>query len=361
MTTPTDIAARIDALNPDTFDWNDAAAFAALGVGEPDQDDERVEQKEGDTAQPAAAPAPAPAAAAPAAAPAPAESSAAPAAAPAQAIEDSRVDGVATADGKRIIPYAVLQQSRAQAQALREEAEAARQETENLRQQLEAAKRKDGGGGNDDLATRAAKAPETLSAEDLAELEQDYPSLSKALKALAATQAQVQALAGSMTAAPAPAAAAPAPARAPAPAAPTNADEEFDSAIAASPLISKWMSASGPEWGRAVAIDKILAADPTTANLPLAERFAKVERMVAAEFGIPLPSAAPTPAPAAAPAASPAIPQAKPAAMPSLTDLGGTPPQSGEDAFNSKTAADLLAATQNMSEDQLMRMAGVIF
>lgn len=349
---------RINALNPDTMDWNDAAAYAALGIGAGDDDgpidESQIEQGDTDVQQAAAAPASAPAAA-PAAAPAPSESSAPPAAASASE-SGEQVEGVATADGRRVIPYAVLRQTR-------EEARHFRDENERLRQQLEEATKSAAGTGQQDLVARANAAPETLTDEDLAELEQDYPTLSKALKAIKATQAQVQQLAQ------APAPAAPAPAAAPAAQAAQQAEgeEEFDAAIAASPLISKWMTDKGPEWDRARAIDRVLLEDPKTANLTFAQRFAKVERMVAAEFEIPLPSKT-QPNPAAPPAAAaPAAPAAAPAApvrasaLPTLTDLGGTPPASGEDAINSKTAADLLAATNNMSEEQLMRMAGVIY
>lgn len=346
MTTES-LQARIDALNPDTADWSDPALYASLGIGGDDDTGDQGQQDQGDTAQAAAAAPAAPAAAAPAA-PAPTDSSQAPAAAPASSDSD-RVDGVATADGKRVIPYAVLQQTR-------HEARSAREEVGRLQKELEAAQQQLAASGNPDLAARASSAPETLTAEELAELEQDYPSLSKLVKVVMSTQEKLQAAA---TPAPAPAAAAPAPAGRP-----ESDEEQFDAAIAASPLISKWMTEGGPEWERAKAIDGLLQKDPNSAGLTYEQRFAKVQRMVAAEFDIPLPSAAPTPAArAASPAApaAPAVPAAKAAPLPSLSDLGGTPPQSSEDAINGKTAADLLAATQNMSEQELMRMAGVSY
>lgn len=337
-----DLQARLDALNLDTVDWADPATYVSLGMGTGDADDEQGQQEQqGDIAQATAA--------APAAAPAPANSSHAPAAAP--AVEDpDRVDGIATADGKRVIPYAVLKSTR-------ESERSAREENATLRAQLEEAQQKLTAAGNPDLAARAASAPETLSAEELAELEQDYPSLSKLAKVVMATQEQLQ-----TAAAPAPAPAAAPAAPAPAPAAHGSDEEQFDAALAGAPLISKWMTSEGPEWERAKALDALLRDDPRTAGLNYAQRFAKVERMVAAEFDIPLPSAAPSPAPTpAATPAAPAMPAAKAAPLPTLSDLGGTPPQSAEDAINSKTALDLLASTENMSEEQLMRMAGVSF
>ncbi|HEY1129139.1 MAG TPA: hypothetical protein VGF12_07030 [Roseateles sp.] len=345
------LQARIDALNPDTVDWSDPALYEGLGIGIEEGDED--EQDKGDSATAAAAaPATAPAAA-PAAAPAPAQSSEAPAAAPATS-DAEHVDGVATADGKRVIPYAVLKQTR-------ESERHAREENTSLRAQLEEAQRQLNAAGNPDLAARASSAPETLTPQELAELEQDYPSLSKLVKVVMATQEKLQTAAT----APAPAAAAPTPATAPR-AEPESDEEAFDAAIAGAPLISKWMSDGGPEWDRARAIDGLLKNDPNSAGLTYAQRFDKVERMVAAEFGIQRPSAAPAPTPAApaaspAPAAAPALPAAKAAPMPSLSDLGGSTPQSAEDAISSKTSADLLASTEGMSEKQLMEMAGIYF
>lgn len=130
-------------------------------------------------------------------------------------------------------------------------------------------------------------------------------------------------------------------------------------AIAANPLIAKWMGEKGPEWKRAAALDRTLRDDPTTSHLSYAERFARVQRSVAAEFGIALPST-PAPAAAAAPAAAPATaPAVRTAPMPSLSDMGGAAPQSNEDAVNSATAVDLLASAERMSDAELMRFAGI--
>lgn len=348
------LQARIDALNPDTVDWNDAATYAALGIGVDDETDggQGARENQGDTASaPAAAPAPAPAAAAPVAAPAPAESSHAPAAAPAPS-DPGPVDGVATADGKRVIPYGVLKAARESAHQANLRAEAAEAALAELQRQAPKP-------GASDLADRAQADPNSLTDQEMAELEEDFPALAKPLRILRAASEKLNAPAPS----PAPAAPAPAPRAAPA----TREEDEaaFDEGLAANPLLAQWMGTGGREWDRARAIDNVLMQDPACKDMSYAERFAKVTRMVAAEFDIPLPSAAPKPAPtpaapAAAPAA-PAAPQAKAAPLPSLSDLGGTPPQSGEDAINSRTALDLLASTENMSEDQLMRMAGVLY
>lgn len=352
MTTDTTkVADAISGMNPDTFNWADSNAYASLGIGEPgedpqgDEDDGHIPQ-EGDTAAaptpaPAAAPAQAPAAAAPAPVAA-TESSAAPAAASAPATGEA-VDGVATRDGKSIIPYAVLQNTRRENQLLREELARA-----------QAAKAP----AADDPATRAAN-PESLTPAELEELATDFPQLAKPLKIIQQAQESIAQLK-----------AAPTPAATPA-AAPkqgndeVSEDEAFDRGIIANPLLASWMSAGGKEWERAKAVDRLLSNDPETAKLSFTDRFAKVQRMVAAEFDIPLPTAAkpantPAAAPVAAPAAAP-LPQPKAAALPSLSDLGGSTPQSDEDATNSMTTTDLLAKAERLSDAELLRMAGVSY
>lgn len=341
---------RVDAVDPDTVNWNDANFYASLGVG--DDDDEGDPQDKGDTdPAPAAAPAPAPAAA-PAAAPAPTESSNAPAAAPAPTDPTAPVEGIATADGKRIIPYGVLQATRRELKETNERLAAAQEALAQAAARQPAA-------ADSALADRAAADPNSLTDEEMAELAQDYPALAKPLKLIRDTHAQLAKLAAAPTPAPV-AAPAPAPSQA---AQDLDGEEAFDAGIAANPLLASWMSTGGREWDRAKALDALLQQDPANANLSYTDRFAKVQRMVAAEFDIPVPrAAAPTPpAPAqAAPAAAP-LPKPKAAALPSLSDMGGTPPQSEEDAINSQSSTDLLAAAERMTDEQLMRMAGVVF
>jgi hypothetical protein len=338
---------RIDALDPDQINWNDAGAYAAMGVGVDDDDESGLEQEEVDTTAETTPPASAPAAAAPA--PAPAASS--PAAAPAPTDPTAQVDGIATADGKRIIPYAVLQATR------RELAETNNRLAE-AQAALEAAKKAPA--GDNSLSDRAADDPNSLTDEEMAELEQDFPALAKPLKMVRDASAKLQQLAATPSAAPA------APAPAPSPrAAELDSDEAFDAGIVANPLLASWMGSNGREWQRAQAVDRLLMQDPANQSLTYTERFAKVQRMVAAEFEIAVPARAapapaPTPAPAAAAPAAPAF-KPKPAALPSLSDLGGTTPQSEEDAVNGRTTTDLLASAERMTDAELMRMAGLSY
>jgi len=272
------------------------------------------------------------------------------------ATQSQAIDGIATKDGKRTIPYAVLEQERRANAQLKEQLRIAQQQL----QEKAAASSNSAG----DLADRAATDPDSLTDAELEQLEQDFPALAKPLKILrrlvdekGGAQPATQAAAATPAAAPA------AP---PAGKATTQEDEQaaYDTGIADNPLIAKWMSQGGREWQRACAIDQVLMADPANANLTYTERFAKVQAMVAAEFGIPLPAApAPAPAPAAgaaAPAATPAAPPSQ-TVMPTLTDLSGTGVSVSKDPMGGMTPGQMVDAAMEMTEEQLRRMAGLSY
>lgn len=345
-----DISERIAELDPDQINWSDPNAYAAMGIGK-DDDEGGGSNPQGDTDGNAPAPAssatPAHAApavpAAPAAAPA---SSATPAAAPAVQPED-RPAGVATRDGKQVIPYAVLEATRRANKELQEQLSEARE-------QLSQAAARSSLHGESNLADRAAADPDSLTDAELEELAADFPQLAKPLRIL--KKAAEQAAQGASRSAAQAAATAPTPGS-------TSGDsdqEAFDAGLAANPLLASWMGANGKEWQRAVAVDKLLSGDPEYGAMTYTERFARVQAMVAAERGIATPAAAPTPAPAPrAPAAPPPAPQVRQAVMPSLSDLGGTAPLSDDDEVNSASTTDLLAKAEHMSDADLRRFAGI--
>lgn len=351
-----DIIERIESFDPDKVNWSDPNAFAAMGVGEDDPEGENdTPANQGDTAgaapAPAAAATPAPAAPAAAAAPAstPAGSSASPGAAAASSANDElqRPAGVATRDGKHVIPYEVLANTRDHARRLETELAEARQQLEQL------AAKAGGSGGSAPSADQQQRAQQGLLTE---EERIDFPALAKIEQAFVQLNERLSRPAAQPAAHPAPMAQS----AAQAPAAPRlSDDEEFDLAIAQSPLIAQWMQSKGPEWRRAAALDKMLRDDPDTSHLTYAQRFERVQRSVAAEFGIPLPASSNTPRTNQTAAPAPATPQVREAAMPSLSDFGGSPPQSSEDAVNSATATDLLAMAERMSDAELARFAGV--
>lgn len=338
----TEIEKRIEQLNPDTVDWNDPRTYAALGVGTPEPDEVIAEgaQPMGDTiAKDDAEAAGTPAADA---APAAVEQGATPGATDAKP-DDPKAQpaGVATRDGKHVIPYAVLEQTRA---ALRQrEAELTR-----LQEQLASAQAGAGQTGNATV-DKAMTDPSSVSESDLEELETDFPAIGRALRAMLKRVESVAAPAAAPQAPAAPAASQPPE---------TNSDEEFDLAIAQTPLLASWMAnPQSKEWQRAKSIDAMLLNDSDYQAKSYAERFAAVQRMVAAEFGIKEPAAqAPAPAPRAA-----ALPDPRPAAPPTLTDLGGSPPRNDADLWSQSPTTDLLARAEQMSEEQLMKLAGISY
>lgn len=351
-----DITERIEALDPDTINWSDPNAYAAMGIGE--EDDAGDGAQEGDStngaqaSEAAATPAPAAPAVTPEPASAAAQSSEAPAAAASNQGEPERPQGVATRDGRHIIPYAVLEQARERARELE-------QANQNLQQQLAAAAQRADPSGSSDLAQRAQTDPTSLTQSELEELASDFPSMAKPLQMMMKMREQIDALANR----PAAPVAAPATQPAPTPAAHSvSPEEELDMAIAANPLIGQWMSARGDEWNRARALDGMLASDPRYSNLSINQRLAKVQAMVAAEFGVQAPAPAAATAPAPTPqkqqAAAPAAPQVRESAFPSLGDMGGTAPLSDEDQTNAMPATDLLAKFERMSDAELMRTVG---
>lgn len=347
-----EIQQRIEEMNPDTVDWNDASTYAALGVGEDDDGTAGEGAPLGDTIEEQAAAdakASAPASAAPEPAkpeqPAKTESSESPNAA-AQQKPDEQVDGVATRDGKRIIPYAVLKTTRDELRARELALQEKGAELEKLKEQL-AAKAADAGSAAVD---KAMANPAKLTEAQIEKIRLDFPEVADALEAMRDQLATVQAAKAEQ------------PKQAavtePAKAAPNveDEDEAFDQGLIANPMLAGWMAKPTEKpWQRAVAIDKMLSQDPEYAGKTYADRFAVVERMVAAELGIAAPKTEPKPEPVLNVAQAPV----KQAARPSLSDLGGSAPRSEDDVWAQSTAVDLLARADKMSEQELMRLAGI--
>lgn len=336
-----DIGESIAALDPDQINWSDPNAYAAMGIGE-DEVDGEGDSTQGDTAAQASAPAaaatPAPAAPAVAATPAaPAASSATPGTATATPTDDARPAGIATRDGKQVIPYAVLE-------ATRRDLKAATEREQHLKDQLAQAVANAAPQGTT-LTDKAVANPDSLTDDELNELAADFPQLAKPLRILRQAAEKVAEVASRPTAQAAPA---------PSPTAQGDHEQEaFDAGLAANPLLAQWMGSAGKEWQRATQLDKVLMADPDNKALTYTQRFAKVQAMVAAEFGIATPASAPQPAKPAVPA----TPRAAP--MPGLSDIGGTAPLSSDEDVDSTSMTDLLARAEHMSDADLRRFAGI--
>lgn len=333
----TDLTTRIEALDT-SVDYTDPNTYAALLYGnEPAATTPNPSEGVTETTAPAAAPAPTPAVAAPAPAAA-TESSATPAAAPSPASEV--VDGVLTKDGKRVIPFAVLEETRKTAQASSQRAKDLAAANERMQAELEALRA--------GKATTSAPAPAGVyTADRIEEVRADFPEMAELMESHNRMQSELQSI---RQAAPAPAPAS------------TEADAtavRIQSLIDQRPLLAEWQAQGSAMWEKACALDNELREDPAWSTKSEADRFAAVEASIAARYGLTVPSTPPAPTPAAAPAAPtpPAIQQAAPV-LPTLSDFGGTPVAVG-DPLAGLRVGQMVDAAMNMDMEQIRRMAGL--
>lgn len=343
---------RLEQL-PEGADFTDPATYAAL-LGYDEQGAAAASQEVQQQAETAPAAAQTPAA--PAAAPAPAADSSAPAGA-AQAVDEANVAGVATRDGKHVIPFSVLEATRtarqaaeAQAQQLANELQQLREANQRLQEQVSA-----GAGAKQDQADSQAAALQRVSQEKIESVRIDFPELAEQMEArnalidsMQAMQQRLEQIAATR----------------PQPAATQQPDTAtLQELIDQRPLLAQWQAKGGVAWREAVARDNALQSDPAWATKPMAERFAEVERQLAAEFGIAVPAPAPrAAAPSAQPAAAAQQPnqQPKPAALPTLTDLSGTPAVVG-DPTQGMSTNQMVDMARNMSMEELRKLAGLSY
>lgn len=338
------LSQKLEALDRGA-DFTDPNTYAALLYGDEPADSPapQPDAPQGDTAPAPQATAPAPAPAeAPAAAAAPSpDSSASPAAAETTASEP--VDGVLTKDGKRVIPYAVLEETRKTAQANAQRVRDLAEANERLQAELEAQK-----------AGAAPQAPKAApyTPERIEQVKADFPEMAEMMEAHNRLLEEFQATRS-----------------APAPQAQPKDDgaSVVQALIDQHPLLSKWQAKQGIAWARAVEVDSALRDDAVWSAKTEAERFAEVERRVADELGVDIPS----PAAAAAPAAPPAAPQTPttPAAaiktaapvLPTLSDFGGQAPAVVHDPLAGLKAGQMVDKAMSMSEEELRRMVGLSY
>lgn len=343
----------------DNFDFDNPEAWAALDSAT--QEAGTAEEKtaapagESSTAEPeAAAPAAPATTAATAAAPAASAATAdAPAdgeggASPSTTETHEPVAGVATKDGRGVIPFAELQSTRRRAMLAEHRAKQLEAEKQRLAAELEAAKR-------GETPTAAAG----LTDEELQQLADDFPGGEKVVKALQAQRAEIDRLS-----------------KAQATEQPVDIEavvdqqlslqEQIDQALASSRALGDWRASNPDAWDRALQFDQGLISDPKYAALDFPARFAKLEKLVAADMDLELPTAssqaspavAHAPKPDAAKVAAKAQAAAAKASLPeTLTDLPGTAPVAKSDEDLSER--ELYAKVSQLSETEILRAAGV--
>lgn len=340
---------RIDAL-PDDVDYSDPSTYAQiLGYDKElpqDTPQEQATQGDTDTAAAAATEGEGQQATDPSTAAATAAkdtSSTTPGAGEAKD-DDSKVDGVLTKDGKRVIPFNVLADTRAQLQQLQRLAEAQAREIQELK------------AGTSSAATSAKTDAAGFSTADLdklrSDVEADMPEVAALIDYVKGMQQQVESLRASTTTTQAASTTTPA----------TEDGADVQALIDERPMLARWQAKGGIAWDAAIQLDKQLMADPTWANKPMAERFDEVQRRVADQLGIELPASNATHAAApAAPKTATARPVAVSSPMPTLTDLSGSAPATSTDPLGGLTQAQMVDKVMSMDLEDIRRLAGLSY
>lgn len=191
-----------------------------------------------------------------------------------EGLGEAEPDGVATKDGKRVIPYAVLKSERERAHRAEQVAEEMRKRVAELEAMTQAASQgaKDGESARTDAQIPTAS---DLSPEDLEALKEDFPTVYKAVmasmaaaKALEAKLAPVEETVNEARADQA-----------------RTAQETVQDAIDSIPKLAH-IQANNPEaFELAKQFDATLRSQAKWANASLTERFEKVTQMVESALG----------------------------------------------------------------------------
>lgn len=236
---------------------------------------------------------------------------------------------IQTRDGKHTIPYEVLANTR----AAKEAAEAARAD---LQAKLDALQSQMSAAANNQTATPQA----TVTPEELAEMQENFPVMAKAYQAMQANLDRLQQATAVQQQAQQAA---------------TQQSEagSVQDLIDANPKLVHLQATDPAAWQRAIALDDQLRNDPITAHLPMAERFNKVVGIYEVMHGaINAPAAAAPAAKPAAPTIDAVLAKANQAAAPrSLSDLPGGSAVATSEVGNleSMSGAEITTNLMNMS------------
>lgn len=260
------------------------------------------------------------------------------------------VGGVASKDGKKVLPYVVLTSAREETRKERTARLAAEAEAQRLREEVEALR----------TGKKPAAEVEAPSEDEVAEVAKASP---KVAAALTAAQRRAQELEQENEALRT---------KVPAPAAPAKSpQEEVDEAIDQIPLLATWRATDPEKFARAVAIDKVEKDSPKWKGKSYAERFAAVTKKVADEYDIEFLDDASTPAsapaaakPSAAATTSPGRPRKDPEeviaaatqkAPNTLSDFKGGAVSKDETRIGNLSPLRQEAALESMSDEDLER------
>lgn len=233
----------------------------------------------------------------------------------------AKIEGVASKDGSRVLPYAALQAERRNARTANARYEATARELEEAKQLI--------------ADMKAGKTPEAgeVTEADVAQMEADFPEQGKKMRALF-ERAQA------------------APVSKPSAATEQDvSDDPVQEAIDQVPLLVEWQTSDAEKFERAQEHDRVLANSPKWRDKPAVERFEHVAKLVADEYDIDYqPSKAsdtkPTPSPAKT--AAEAAPRTNPN---TLSDFkGGAVADHGSVNVKTMSPRSLLARYSDMTD-----------
>lgn len=250
---------------------------------------------------------------------------------------DEDAAGVATRDGKHVIPYSVLRSERERATRAEQLAREAQERVAALEAQLTA--NQGAKPGAPAPATPTEPAAADISVEDMAALREDFPTVYKAIQAALARAEQLESKLQ------------------PVEASVRNAEAErarsdtdtVQEAIDAVPVLAHIQATDAEAFELAKQFDSSLRAQAAWRDRSLTERFTKVAEMVEAALGpIALPQAVPTPTPAELAKAA----RAK-AEQSARSSRGNVPTSLSEFPAGQHAAEDEREAAENMTPQQL--------
>lgn len=243
--------------------------------------------------------------------------------------EPAKPLGIASKDGKGLLPYAALKGARAETRRERDLRSQVESERDALKQQLE------------DL--RAGKDPEAgeITEEYLQGVEADFPALIPLIKTMRATSKEVETLRAKATQVTVREA--------------ETEDDPVQEAIDSVPLLAEWQAADPEKWERAKAIDRAFEGSPKWKDKPLAARFAHVAKQVADEFDIKSEADTPPLTTPTKPRQDPekAIQSAKRAAPNTMSDFKGGSADSPDLSIDKMPANRQLSHVMKLSDAEI--------
>lgn len=234
-----------------------------------------------------------------------------------------KIEGVASKNGKHVLPYHVLQAERRRADKAAERARELEAELEDLR------------------AGKKPEEPAELTEEEVAQMEQDFPDYGKKLRATFEL-AQKGRDAAKAT---------------PKPSEPEERDNPIQEAIDQVPMLVSWQFGDAEKFQRAQVLDEALRTSPKWKDKPLQDRFAHVVKLVAEEYDIPAdePQKTESPKPKTQ-AADPekVIANATRAKPNTLSDFkGGTTPETPSTSLERMSPVAQVSRWASMSDEEI--------